>query len=73
MKIDKNCWAVLDDETELLNVAYGGLALDGDELCSGHDNKLYGNRLDDGVPLNSAQRAEIARFMVEQWKQWGGL
>ena len=74
MKI-KNSWAYLDDGTEILSVQYSGLSLAPDgALCSGFDNQLYGNRIDDGERLlTPEERREIAKFMVDQWEKWGGM
>lgn len=68
MKISEG-WIDFESINESLPVSEGGLALtpEGD-LCSGYDDRIR-----QGDKLTPEECREIALFMIEEWKKWGGL
>lgn len=63
-------YVYLNDGTELdLSVEYGSLSITSEgDLASGYDDCLYSTR-----HFYPEHRKEIAEYMIQEWKKWGGI
>lgn len=68
MKIDADGHVTLDSGKYILNTKYSGLSLTPDgQLVSGFDDSYSDSEEE---RLTSAERLEIATFMVNEWLTW---